>query len=732
MVVSRQSSVLAVLIVSLLAGGRLEAQTLNADRLRLVAGPCTISSAAGSPNAVVFGPCPVLSTPAATDLTLKPTGDLVLGPTGADVLPDAGYTQNLGALNRKYLTLHAAELWVETLVAQNTIATIGGRVLVAPTTTLTADLAPAATSIVVKHNNLANGDRVYLEANGSVEWLAVTSSASGAGPYTYSVTRNLDGSGANQWYAGDAVLNTGTTGNGFIDLYSVAGVLSGAGPTIVGNVRTGTTYNQVAPRWAIGNLNGLFNYGATTYGVAFGDPAGTNVTVDATNGVRIRSGTTNKLVADTSGNLSMTGDLSVGTSGVIRSSTATSLTTGDGIWMQGGASPEFRIGNPSGNRLVYQAATGAMTFYGDGTGLTNIGPGSITVGAGRNMIRNSDCAASTTDWSSGTTSGNPVTFSFGLAGFRLNDQLNTCYVALSVTPTAGTLTFALTSTGNEYPVRVGARYEASAYLGVVRSGNSYVSIQWFNSSGTYLSQNDGSVCTAASSGGLTLASFCRSGILATAPSTATTAKVVVYTTHTAENNPFLFWVHAYFGEATSGQTEFTPWGPAGVTEIVGGMIRAASITVDKLVAASLSAISANLGTVTSGSLTGVTATFGGGAVTLDSNGVTLTAGTANVNKVKWSGGSTVYEFAGSLNLTAAGDINLLPGGSGAINFNRALIPSSGDNVGSSGARVGTVYTDALNLGSGTVTKSGWSGGSNRAVCVDTAGALYAATGATCP
>jgi hypothetical protein len=64
---------------------------------------------------------------------------------------------------------------------------------------------------------------------------------------------------------GDAAL-TRDTGNGFIDLYSTAGVLSGSGPTIVGNVRTGTTYNNIAPRWAIGNLNGLYGYGATTYG----------------------------------------------------------------------------------------------------------------------------------------------------------------------------------------------------------------------------------------------------------------------------------------------------------------------------------------------------------------------------------------------------------------------------------------------------------------------------------
>jgi hypothetical protein len=229
-------------------------------------------------------------TTSAGNLTLKPAGDLILDPTGLDILPATGYTRNLGALSNKYLTLHAAELWVETLVAQNTIATIGGRVLVGPTTTLTADLGSGATSIVVKHNQIASGDRVYLEADGKVEFLAVTSGASGTGPYTYSVTRNLDGSGANDWYAGDAVFNTGTTGDGFIDLYSVAGVLSGNGPTIVGNVRTGTTYNQVAPRWAIGNLNNVYGYSGDVYGAAFGDAADVWLGVDATNGIRIFEG----------------------------------------------------------------------------------------------------------------------------------------------------------------------------------------------------------------------------------------------------------------------------------------------------------------------------------------------------------------------------------------------------------------------------------------------------------
>lgn len=300
-----------------------------------------------------------VSTPTLTasgNLTLSPTGDIITSPTGLDVLPGTGYTYNLGALTNKYLTLHAAELWVETLVAQNTLATIGGRVLVGPTTSLTSDLASGATSMSVKHNSLANGDRVLLEANGQVEWIAVASAASGAGPYTYTITRNLDGSGANNWTAGDAVFNTGTTNSGFIDLYSSAGVISGSGPTIVGNVRTGTTYNNIAARWAIGNLNGLYGYGATTYGTAFGDPSNTNITIDATNGFRIRSGTTNKLTADTSGNLSIVGDLSVGTSGIIRSG-ATSYASGTGYVLEyNGGTPRLRVGTTSGNRVDWDGS----------------------------------------------------------------------------------------------------------------------------------------------------------------------------------------------------------------------------------------------------------------------------------------------------------------------------------------------------------------------------------------
>lgn len=228
-------------------------------------------------------------------LTITPTGNLILNTSGKQINPSANYDQNLGQADKKYLSLHAAELKVETLVAQNTLTTIGGRVLIAPSTPLIADLSPAATTIDVKYNNLNNGDRVYLEANSNIEFIAITSIATPiSGGFRYSVTRNLDGSGANQWFAGDALLNTGQAGNGFIDLYSISSVKSSSqlGPTIVGNIRNSATYNDWSEAWAIGNLNNLYGYVADTYGFAAGKyAAGTpHITIDSLNGYRIFSG----------------------------------------------------------------------------------------------------------------------------------------------------------------------------------------------------------------------------------------------------------------------------------------------------------------------------------------------------------------------------------------------------------------------------------------------------------
>jgi hypothetical protein len=604
------------------------------------------------------------------------SNNIVVTPTGKSVLPGFGYDTNLGSLTTKYLTLHAAELWVETLVAQNTLATIGGRVLVAPTNVLTlnapitypmlvsvtsglaaywplsdtsgtsvfdtsgngrngtyhggftlkevgpmvgdaststkfngstgyADVATHASLhpgdtftleawfkrnstgtsdtiinagasdyqlwfftdnklylskkgignafqststftdanwhyvvatkagntvhvyidgseitgttanftivagtgaifigsddavpnspfdgwlsevavysavmtaqqvadkyaarnqvLTVKYNNLANGDLVYMEANGKVEFMAVISAVSGGGPFTYSVTRDLDRSGSNDWYAGDALLNTGQTGGGFLDIYSVRGVKAGTeiGPTLVGNVRNSSAYNDWSARYAVGNLNGLYGYGSNEMGAAFGVAGGARVTIDATNGIRMYDGSNTQRVSIT--------------------------------------------------------PAGAATFSGDGSGVTNINGGNIQT----DTITATQIAA------------NAITTS----------ELD----ALSVT-TAKLDALAVTT----------AKLDAGA---------------------------------------------------------VTAAKIAAHTITANE-----------IAASTITATE----------------IAATTITAGKLNIGTLSAISADLGTITGGSISGVTITAGGGNVTLNSSGISLAAGTGTTNKIIWSNGSAIH------------------------------------------------------------------------------------------
>jgi hypothetical protein len=207
-------------------------------------------------------------------------------------------------------------------------------------------------------------------------------------------------------------------------------------------------------------------------------------------------------------------------------------------------------------------------------------------------------------------------------------------------------------------------------------------------------------------------------------------------------NPFMFFVRTYFGEASSGQTGLSEWGPAGTTSINGGLIEtdainartiaadaittselaansvtaakivAGTITADKLTVSTLDAISANLGTITAGAISGVTATFAG-TLTLDGSGMTLASGASGANQVKWSGGSTIHDAGGSL-FVNSGDVFMQVGGGGQVNVS------------------GGVLRAALNFETGSgirdLTMDGF--GSGRFVCHDDDGDYYD-DGTTC-
>jgi hypothetical protein len=217
------------------------------------------------------------------NVRLEPTGDVIFNPTGNDAYPSE-QDINLGTSQNKWLTLHARELWVSTLVAQDVMATIGGRIIVAPTTYLTAALTAITgiDTIHTKHNDYQDGDILIMESSGKFEALEVNSDPiAETGGYYATVTRDFDESGATAWEDGSALVNTGGSGTdeGFIDLYSEAGLNSGTGPTIVGNVRNSTsTWSDYYPHWALGNLNGLYGQATSIHGLAVGKYTGTGDT----------------------------------------------------------------------------------------------------------------------------------------------------------------------------------------------------------------------------------------------------------------------------------------------------------------------------------------------------------------------------------------------------------------------------------------------------------------------
>lgn len=77
------------------------------------------------------------------------SGDWVWDVTGEDIYPADPYSLNLGTHSNMFLSLRAAELNVSNLVAQQVIATIGGDVVVAPTTILIAPLGSTEANIVL-------------------------------------------------------------------------------------------------------------------------------------------------------------------------------------------------------------------------------------------------------------------------------------------------------------------------------------------------------------------------------------------------------------------------------------------------------------------------------------------------------------------------------------------------------------------------------------------------------
>jgi len=132
----------------------------------------------------------------------------------------------------------------------NTISAVGGKLIMSEATPLIADVAAAGTSIDVADQAFQTNDLVHLKDvyGGTVqeEWMRVLDNGTAiTGGFRYTVTRNLDGSGANDWKKGTAVVEKGYSdgvssyGGAWIEL---AGDEAG-GELLQSFKRTGVDYN---------------------------------------------------------------------------------------------------------------------------------------------------------------------------------------------------------------------------------------------------------------------------------------------------------------------------------------------------------------------------------------------------------------------------------------------------------------------------------------------------------
>ena len=170
------------------------------------------------------------------------------------------------------------------------------------------NIQSAPTGYTLRGNNTAVPESASFDSNGRITATSVAASAGltitsgnwravsleivgiGLAPFSYTVTRGYGGAfAARAWSDGDALMNTGGVGDGFINMYAIQSIKGSGeqGPTISGNERISTTYDGWETRWSIGNLRGLWNFGATDiYGAAFGDPSDVWLTANDVDGVK--------------------------------------------------------------------------------------------------------------------------------------------------------------------------------------------------------------------------------------------------------------------------------------------------------------------------------------------------------------------------------------------------------------------------------------------------------------
>jgi hypothetical protein len=174
-------------------------------------------------------------------IPFKIDGNITIGPYGKRLLPSTPYGVDIGSQQYKFGSLWVGDLFADTLVTIENIGTIDNRWLIGSGNILDEDLSPSATTMVVRYNNFANGEFVYMQKFARTEFVKTTSAAT----LTNKVTNGSFETGAVTSWSGSSATVAASTAKSFHGENSML-VDASANPSAAAfggfSFVTGTTY----------------------------------------------------------------------------------------------------------------------------------------------------------------------------------------------------------------------------------------------------------------------------------------------------------------------------------------------------------------------------------------------------------------------------------------------------------------------------------------------------------
>lgn len=388
--------------------------------------------------------------------TLTVSGNLSTSNVSNHLIPSATDTYDLGSASRLWRngflsTMNALVFAETTQTLFGGYSTIGKQV-----GDFAADVSSAATTINFGEAMTPN-DWLLVRAHDTggtikAEYIRVLTLVSGT---TYNVTRDLAAAHATDpaWAAGTPWLCLGAENTGRIDLIAVDGK-----PRMV-MTQQGSAYNTQNDRAIVGNLNTYYGYASDLWGAAFGDYTANNVTIEPTNGVRFRSGSTvlGQLSSTTwtlgntaSEHLNLTSTAAQFKDG----STVLTDISGGNVTVGQVATSQSNVYITGGAVALRNNTTERIKLNADGSGFlasTNISwttAGVLTAGGWTVGATDLKDAAGTVGMSSAVTAGDDIRFWAGdatpsSAEFRVTE-------AGALTATSATITGAITATSGSF------------------------------------------------------------------------------------------------------------------------------------------------------------------------------------------------------------------------------------------------------------------------------------------